>query len=202
MAETYRYISRADIAVGRVMQALGDSGCDDHTVVIFSSDNGSMQGAHRLVGKWNMYEESIRVPLIIRDPRLPDAARGRRSQMALNVDIAPTILALAGLPLPPAIQGLDLRPILRDPEAAGRTDWHYDHDLESESTGKPLPRCGGVRTERWKYVRYKDTHPVQEELFDLQADPPEEHNLTPDPALAGRLATLRARCDQLRDLAK
>jgi len=202
MAETYRYISRADIAVGRVMQALRDSGCDDHTVVIFSSDNGSMEGAHRLVGKWNMYEESIRVPLIIRDPRLPAAACGRRSQMALNIDIAPTILALAGLALPPAIQGLDLRPILRDPEAAGRTDWYYEHDVESESTGKPLPRCEGVRTESWKYVRYKDTHPVQEELFDLQADPREEHNLTPDPAQAGRLATLRARCDQLRDLAK
>jgi len=198
MAETYRYISRADIAVGRVMQALRDSGCDDQTVVIFSSDNGSMEGAHRLVGKWNMYEESIRVPLIIRDPRLPSAARGHRSQMALNIDIAPTILALAGLPLPPAIQGMDLRPILRNPEAAGRMDWYYEHDVESESTGKPLPRCEGVRTERWKYVRYKDTRPVQEELFDLQADPREEHNLTTEPEQAATLSALSARCDELR----
>ncbi len=199
IAQTYRYISRADMAVGRIMKALRDQGCDDNTVILFASDNGSMEGAHRLVGKWNMYEESLRVPLIIRDPRLPASSRGRRTQMALNIDLAPTMLALAGLPIPAAMQGSDLQPILRDPTAKGRADWYYEHDvlLDGEK-GKPLPRCEGVRSERWKYIRYKDTQPLQEELFDLQNDPLEEHNLAKEPAHSATLSAMSARCDELR----
>ena len=198
MAQAYRFISRADIAVGRIMQALEDNGFSENTVVIYSSDNGSMEGAHRLVGKWNMYEESIRVPLIIRDPRLPAGSRGRRSQMALNIDIAPTILALAGVPALQTMQGSDLQPILRDPNAKGRNEWYYEHDIELEGAGKPLPRCEGIRTERWKYIRYKDTNPLQEELFDLQSDPLEENNLSTDATHSVTLAHMSARCDELR----
>jgi arylsulfatase A-like enzyme len=199
MAQTYRYISRADITVGRIVKALRDKGCDDNTVILFASDNGSMEGAHRLVGKWNMYEESLRVPLIIRDPRLPASSHGRRNQMALNIDLAPTMLALAGLPIPAAMQGSDLQPILRDAHTAGRADWYYEHDvlLDGEK-GKPLPRCEGVRSEHWKYIRYKDTKPLQEELFDLQKDPLEEHNLAQEPAHATTLTAMSARCDELR----
>ncbi|MBM4155938.1 MAG: DUF4976 domain-containing protein [Lentisphaerae bacterium] len=198
MAQTYRYVCRADLAVGRVMQAVRDAGLDGNTVVFFSSDNGSLDGAHRLHGKWSMYEESIRVPLIVRDPRLPAAARGRRAQMALNIDIAPTMLAMAGVPVPAAMQGMDLRPILADPKTPGRADWYYEHDIQLVGGGKPLPRCEGVRSDRWKYTRYKDTEPAQEELFDLQADPREERNLAGDPAGAKTLASLRARCVELR----
>ena len=195
MAQTYRYIHRADVAVGRIRAALQEQGFDQNTVILFTSDNGSMEGAHRLVGKWNMYEESIRVPLIIRDPRLPAALRGRRSQMALNIDLAPTILALAGLPAPAGMQGLDLQPVLRDPGAKGREAWYYEHDVAGVFKGRPLPRCEGVRTERWKYIRYKGTTPVEEELFDLRTDPLEEHNLVKDARHAETLAGLRSRCD-------
>jgi arylsulfatase A-like enzyme len=93
---------------------------------------------------------------------------------------------------------MDLRPILADPKAAGRADWYYEHDIRLVGGGKPLPRCEGVRTDRWKYVRYKDTEPVQEELFDLQADPLEARNLAGVPVGAERLAALRARCTELR----
>ncbi len=198
MSQIYRYISRADLAVGRVMAALREFGFERNTVVIFTSDNGSMEGAHRLVGKWNMYEESIRVPLIIRDPRLPAATRGRRSQTALNIDLAPTILSLAGVPVPAAMQGADLQPILRDAKAKGRDDWFYQFDVVGPSPRKdhPLPRCEGVHAGRWKYIRYIGTQPLQEELFDLSVDPHEERNLTHDPASAKTLATLRARCDE------
>ncbi len=205
MATNYRYIHRADIAVGRGMDMLRSQGFDRNTVVIFTSDNGSMEGAHRLVGKWNMYEESIRVPLIIRDPRMPDSLCGHRSQMALNIDLAPTMLALAGVPVPAKMQGIDLASILRDPGAKGREDWYYEHDspgFEDSAKGRPLPRCEGVRTERWKYIRYKDTNPVQEELFDLSSDPREEHNLVNDPGHAQTLASLRARCDAYPPLLK
>jgi arylsulfatase A-like enzyme len=204
MAQCYRYIHRADMAVGRIMAALREQGFDQNTVVLFTSDNGSMEGAHRLVGKWNMYEESIRVPLIIRDPRLPAALRGRRSQMALNIDLAPTVLALAGIPIPTTMQGRDLQPVLRDPGAKGREDWYYEHDIAGfeKSKGRPLPRCEGVRTERWKYIRYKDTHPLQEELFDLHADPQEERNFLNDAKYAEMLAGFRSRCDAYPALLK
>lgn len=192
------YTARTDLAVGRILQMLKELNLEDNTVVIFSSDNGSMWGAHGLNGKWNMYEESIRVPMMIRDPRLPASTRGHRSQMALNIDIAPTIVAMAGLPVPGEMQGMDLSPVLRDPAVPGREDWYYEHDVATASKGKPLPRCEGVRTERWKYIRYKDTDPVEEELFDLQTDPLEEHNLAGTPAHAERLNALRARCDALR----
>ena len=198
MAQGYRYISRADIAVGRIMAALKEQGFDNNTVVIHTSDNGSMNGAHRLVGKWNMYEESIRVPYIIRDPRLPEAKGVRRTQMVLNIDLAPTMLAMAGVPVPAGMQGIDLQPVLRDPKAPGREEWYYEHDIVGLSKNMPCPRCEGVRTERWKYIHYKDTQPVVEELFDLKADPMEEHDLAKDPAHAETLAGLRAKCDEYR----
>jgi len=190
MGKTYRDISRADIAVGRVLEALRDKGCDRNTVVLFSSDHGSLSGAHRLVGKWSMYEESIRVPMIIRDPRLPEDTRGRRTQMALNIDLAPTMLALAGVPIPAAMQGMDLGPILRNPGAKGRDEWYYEHDV----TLAGLPRCEGIRTTEWKYTRYKGTDPVQEELFHLSVDPLEENNLVGNTGSASVLASLRTRC--------
>ena len=199
MATVRDYTARTDLAVGRVLQALDDLNLDKNTVVIFTSDNGSMWGAHGLSGKWNMYEESIRVPLMIRDPRLSASTGGHRGQMALNIDIAPTIVAMAGLPVPAGMQGIDLAPILRDPEAQGRTDWYYEHDVGTESKGKPLPRCEGVRSARWKYIRYKGTQPLQEELFDLTNDPLEDNNLANEAEHAATLATVRARCDQLRE---
>ncbi len=204
IAQVYRYISRADIAVGRIMKTLQELHLDTNTVVLFSSDNGSMEGAHRLVGKWNMYEESMAVPLIIRDPRLPADLHGRRSQMALNIDLAPTMLALAGVPVPATMQGMNLQPILQNPKAVGREDFYYEHDTVGldNSQGRPLPRCEGVRTERWSYIHYKDTHPVQEELFDLAADPFEEKNLAADPEQAKTLARFRARCNEYPKLLK
>lgn len=197
MMETRRaFIARTDLAVGRMVQALEELELDDNTVVIFTSDHGSMWGAHGLRGKWNMYEESIRAPLIIHDPRLPaTVARGTRSQMALSIDLAPTMLAMAGVPIPDVMQGSDLIPVLRNPDEEGREDWYYEHDVGTASTGRPLGRCEGVRTNQWKYIRYKDTRPVQEELFDLVADPSEEKNLAKDPRHAEILADLRERCD-------
>jgi arylsulfatase A-like enzyme len=203
LAIAYRYIARADIAVGRVMQMLQDKGCADNTVVIYSSDHGFLLGEHGLVGKWSMYEESVRVPYIIRDPRLAIDKRGRRSQVALNIDIAPTILSLAGVPIPQEMQGQNLMPILLDPAISGREDWYYEHDIHLlYDPGTPLPKCEGVRNERWKYIRQKDTAPLQEELFDLKHDPQEEHNLANDPAHAATLSMMSKRCDELKKIVR
>jgi len=195
----YRLITRADLAVGQIMEAVGELGFDGNTVVIFTSDNGEMQGAHGLAGKWLMYEESIRVPLIIRDPRLPSQLRGRRCrETALGIDLAPTMLALAGVPAPKAMQGRDLGPLLRGEPVDWRDDWYYEHTY-AHPPQHPIPRTEGVRTEQWKYTRYTDFDPPYEQLFDLAADPGEEANLAGDPSRAETLAQLRARCDEYRE---
>jgi len=199
MRKLHGYTSRADLAMGQIRQALKQRGLDKNTVIIHTSDNGSMDGAHGLGGKWLMYEESIRVPLVIMDPRLPVSARGRRKQMALNIDLAPTILAMAGIPASDTMQGIDLQPILSDPEAKGREDWYYEHVYNTSPPRRPIPRCEGVRTDRWKYIRYTDPKPPLEQLFDLDADPLEEKDLAGDPIHVDTLLSLRARCGDHRE---
>jgi arylsulfatase A-like enzyme len=170
----YRLITGVDRVVGRVIAEIDRQGLADNTVYVFSSDNGFYLAEHGLAGKWFPHEESIRVPLLISDPRLPDASRGlRRNEMALNIDIAPTLLSLAGLPASNYMHGRDLLPLLRGEKPAWRRDWFYEHDFENIA----IPRSEGVRTERWKYAIYTETKPVFEELYDLSKDPREENNL-------------------------
>lgn len=189
-------ITRADQAVGEIMQALRRTGVDRNTVVFFTSDNGHMAGAHGLSGKWLMYEESIRVPLIVRDPRRPGAARDRRrSEMVLNVDVAPTILSLASVQIPAEVEGRDLTPLLRGRDVPWREDWFYEHSF-TLADGPPIPRTEGIRTTAWKYIRYPDANPVCEQLFDLSTDPHERRDRTGDVVHADMLRRLRRRCDE------
>ena len=199
MRERYAYVSRADLAVGRICGAIKDQGLEANTVVMHISDNGSLEGAHGLGGKWLMYEESIRVPFIIRDPRLPTEKRGRRTQMVLGIDIAPTILSMANVPVPKGMQGEDLVPLLYDNQATGREDWYYEHDFTLPSPNKQIPKSEGVRTERFKFIRYTDQQSPLEQLFDLVADPHEEHDLVSDPTHSATLEKLRSRCDEYRE---
>ena len=186
----YRMISAVDAGIGRLRDALDARGLADNTVVILIGDNGYFLGERGYAGKWTMHDLSTRVPLIVHDPR-PGARHGWTvDDFALNVDLAPTILALAGVPAPPAMQGRSLRPLL-----AGRTpsDWRDEVFTEHLWDFDPIPRTEAVRTRRWKYIRYLD-HPEYEELYDLERDPREERNLAGDAAHAARLAELQARC--------
>jgi arylsulfatase A-like enzyme len=195
----YRLISRADLALGRILAALRETGFEDNTVVIFSSDHGDLMGAHGLMGKWLMYEESIRVPLIIRDPRLPKQLRGRRcAEMALSIDLAPTMLALAQVPIPDSVQGRDLTPLLRGEQLEWRDHWYYEHVYNTNPPRRPIPKCEGVRTRHWKYTRYPESDPPYEQLFDLEADPLERQNLASQAESAEKLAELRSLCDRYR----
>ncbi len=181
------------------MAALRRLNLDGNTVVIFTSDNGSLRGAHGLWGKWIPYEESIRVPPIVRDPRAPVASRGgTRDQMTLNTDIAPTILGLAGLPPAEAMQGRGLGPILQDGKIAGRDDWYYEHTYNPNPPRLPIAPSEAVRTRQWKYARYTKETPAFEQLFDLEKDPGERHNLAGHSAHQLTLAKLRTRCAALR----
>jgi len=189
----YRMITGVDSAVGRLRKQLRTLGLDRNTVIVLMGDNGYFLGERGFAGKWLMYEPSLRVPLIVYDPRRPAAKGGAvLEQMALNIDVAPTLLAMAGLPVPPAMQGESLMPLLDGRKTAWRTEMFCEHLLKNPA----IPQSEGVRTERWKYFRYRD-HEGFEELYDLTADPMEKHNLASDEAHKRQLQTLRRRCDEM-----
>jgi arylsulfatase A-like enzyme len=191
MRSLYRLLAGVDIAVGRIMAALRDLGADDNTVVMFTSDHGSFYGEHNFGGKWLMNEESIRSPMIVRDPRLGAELRGITcDEMVLNIDLCPTLLALAGIPVPLGIQGRSLLPLIQgDRRSPWRTEWFYEHHYLPTM----IAPSEGIRTDRWKYVRYTDAQPPYEQLFDLRADPREQNNLATQPDHFATLQALRQR---------
>jgi arylsulfatase A-like enzyme len=197
MRAYFRMIGGVDHAIGRVLDALRELGLADNTVVIYSADNGFYMGDRGFAGKWSHYEESLRVPLIVYDPRLPPAGHGLvRDEMALNVDLAPTMLALAGLPVPARYQGLDLRPLI---EGRRPPDWRGDFFCEHLMDHPDIPKWEGVRGERYVYARYFEQDPPFEFLHDLRTDPDQLLNLADDPGYAPVLERMRTRLDALRD---
>jgi arylsulfatase A-like enzyme len=114
--------------------------------------------------------------------------------MALNIDLAPTMLEYAGVGIPDSMQGRSLRPLVEGKAPAWRTDWFYEHHTAT----KIIPPSEGVRTERWTYLRWMASEPAVEELYDLQTDPLQEHNLAARPEHRETLMRLRARWEQLR----
>ncbi len=199
LRDYYRLITGVDREVGRIVAELELRGLAGNTVIVFTADNGFALGDRGMADKWFMYEEDIRVPAFVFDPRMPKAAPGRRSKaMILNVDFAPTMLALAGVPVPPVMQGRSLVPHLKgEPPKDWRTEFFYEH----HSVAARIPKSEGVRTERWKYLRWIAETPVKEELYDLQTDPLEEHNLLNDPKHTTLLAELRGKWERhSRDL--
>ncbi len=191
----YRLVTGLDREVGRIVAALEQLGLADNTILVFSSDNGFFLGERGMADKWLMYEESIRVPLIVFDPRLPREKRGRSvTPMALNIDLAPTMLDYAGVAVPNTMQGRSLRPLVEGLAPAWRADWFYEH----HTLPKIIPPSEGVRTEHWAYLRWMGREPVVEELYDLRADPLQEHNLAGRPEHRAMLARLGARWEELR----
>jgi len=170
----YRLVTGIDRVVGRLRAELEKRGLADTTAIVYTGDNGFFLGEYGLAGKWTPHEASIRVPLLVYDPRLPEEARGRtRPEMALNIDIAPTLLELTGLEPSASMQGESLVPLVRGEGPEWRTEFFYEHLFEHPR----LPKMEGVRTEEWKYIRYVDEDPAIEELYDLGRDPQELENL-------------------------
>jgi arylsulfatase A-like enzyme len=200
MKAYYRMATELDATCGRVLEELKKQGVLDHTLVIFTGDNGYFHGEHGLADKWYPYQESIRVPLIVRDPRLPAARRGKTNdELVLNVDLAPTILAATGVPAPATMQGRDFAPLyLASQPPAWRDEFFYEHATIKNTDF--IPSSQALVRKDVKYIYWPDFQ--QEELFDLQADPSEEHNLAADPAQTDRLAKLRARFEELKAQAR
>ncbi|WP_339746997.1 sulfatase [uncultured Rubinisphaera sp.] len=188
----YRLIAGLDETVAAIRKKLDEKGFAENTVIIYTSDNGFYLGDRGLAGKWYMHEESIRLPLIIFDPRLPESERNmRRSEMVLNIDISPTIFDLAGLPIPAKVQGKSLLPLLKHGDPNWRDSFVYEHRVPI----KTIPESEGLRTKRWSYVRYVETDPPTEQLFDLEADPLEENDLAVLPGMQPLLNRFRNALD-------
>ena len=191
-----RMVSGVDDAVGRLRAELKRLGLDRNTIVFFTSDNGMFFGERGLSDCWLLYEESIRVPLILYDPRA-DSPSGRdrlREEMILNIDLAPTILRYAGLKELPRMDGRDFGGMLAtDRPKPWRRDFLCEHLFEHEK----IPKSVGVRGLEWKYIRYFEEEPLHEELYHLKSDPHESTDLARDPRHAQDLERMRRRCDAL-----
>ena len=193
----FRMITGLDRNIGRVWDELEKLGIEDNTVIIFTGDNGYFLGSRGFSGKWNHYEESLRVPLVVYDPRLQKDKRGKIvEKFALNVDIPATIMALAqNGEQPTEYQGRSLLPLIEGKAVTWRTDFFAEHLFHRFD----IPKWEGVRTDRYKYARYFENLPAGEFLFDLHLDPLELNNLAKDPTSGLLLRVMRERTDNLRD---
>ncbi len=174
MKAYYRMLTEMDLAIGKIIQELKSQGVYENTLVIFMGDNGYFQSDHMLADKWYPYEESIRVPLVVHDPRLPASKRNSwNNEFVLNIDIAPAIIAVAGEPIPSAIQGQDFSPLYLDRKAPKwRQDFYYEHPVVNNVSF--IPSSEALVTHRNKYIYWPDYK--TEEYFDLMKDRFEEHN--------------------------
>lgn len=183
----FRCISAADDNLGRILQTLDDLKLSANTIVIFASDNGYYLGEHGLGDKRSAYEESMRIPLIVRYPQ--KGARGKAlDELVLNTDLAPTLLDFAGVAVPKQMQGRSWRPLLEGKPAEWRRAFFYAYFYENPFA---IPTVTAVRTEKAKLIKYPG-HDDWTEVFDLERDPYEIKNLAREPAAATLRGELEA----------
>ncbi len=198
MRAYFRMISGIDHVVGRLLAQLEKQGFADNTVIIFTADNGYYLGDRGFAGKWTHYEQSLRVPLIIYDPRLPENKRGRvLEELALNSDLASTIIDVAGLPVPDTHTGRSLASLVRGEDVS---DWRTDFLCEFLAVPATIPRWEGVRHTDWFYARYYvngANEPPFEFLHDLENDPDQRINLALKLKDSDAMKQIRAHCDEL-----
>ncbi|WP_319481417.1 sulfatase-like hydrolase/transferase [uncultured Draconibacterium sp.] len=187
----YRMIYGVDMEITSIRKKLAEKGLDDNTVIILMGDNGFFLGERQISGKWLMYDNSIRVPLIIYDPRVKE--HKDIDDMALNIDVPATIADLVGVKVPEMWQGKSLMPVVSgEKKSIDRDTILIEHLWEFES----IPPSEGVRTDDWKYMRYVNDKSL-EELYNLKDDPKETNNLINDPKYKDVLLELRAKSDEL-----
>jgi arylsulfatase A-like enzyme len=179
LADYYAVISHTDAQIGRILEALHRTGKFENTVVVFSSDNGLAVGKHGLMGKQNLYEHSIRVPLIIAGPGIPDGEM--RDHLCYIFDIYPTLCERAGLATPSTVQFHSLNDII---DGDGLT--HREHLYFAFMSWQRA-----VRNERFKLIEYCVNEQRYTQLFDLRTDPDELVNLAGNPEFAEQLKLLR-----------
>jgi len=195
MKDYLKTVKSLDDNVGRLLNELEKEGLLENTIVIYASDQGFYMGEHGWFDKRFMYEESMRTPLIMRLPEGWDC-RGEISQLVQNIDYTPTFLELAGLPVPEDVQGVSLVPLLKGEKPA---DWRkslYYHYYEYPAEHM-VCRHYGVRTERYKLIHFYEDIDAWE-LYDLQNDPMEMHNLYGKPGTEELTRELKTELEKLQ----
>ncbi|NLX14707.1 MAG: sulfatase [Phycisphaerales bacterium] len=201
MVRAYRgTILSVDDSVGRIYDYLKDAGELDNTLIIFTTDNGLLEGEHGMVDKRTMHEASIRLPLVVRYPGLtPPNAPKLIDEQVLTIDFAPSILDICGAEPLDQTHGRSWKKLVQHGDSEWRTSWYYEYDYESQFPYTPNVR--GIRTDRWKYVRYPhgDGSPDRHlaELYEIRSDPAERRNLINDPNYAPVVAQLHHELNRL-----
>ena len=205
-----RAVTSIDNFVGKLRQQLETMGVADNTIIVFASDHGLLLGEHGLGGKTFLYEESIRIPMIIYSPYLTKTQQNKKiDQLVVGQDIPATILDMCGLEIPQTYQGKSTLPLIEGKSI----DWRKEIFCENLFTQQGYPRMEAVRGEKWKYIRYfskendRDQYlpdasingekPIYEELFNLQNDPKEHENLAENIEYQTVLKNYRERCQKL-----
>ena len=192
----FRMISGVDHVVGRVQKALQELELADNTVIIYMGDNGYYMGDRGFAGKWSHYEQSLRVPLVIHDPRSAGEFQGLElDSVALNIDVPATMLDLAGVPIPASYQG---RSLVALQSGDTPSDWRSDFFCEHLMEHKAIPQWEGVRDTRYVYARYFGQDPDFVFLHDLEADPDQLVNLANNPEYRNVLQQMSKRCDAFK----
>jgi arylsulfatase A-like enzyme len=190
-AEYYAMISHLDAGVGRVLDALDETGRADDTVIVFAGDNGLAVGRHGLMGKQSLYEHSVHVPLLMSGPGIPSGEE--RDAFAYLLDIFPTLCDLVGIETPGSVEGRSLAPVIADVGASVRDHLSFAY--------RHLHR--GARDERWKLIEYLVEGVRTTQLFHLEEDPWEMNDLSSSPAHVAEVERLRSwlagRCAELDD---
>lgn len=200
MRAYFRMISGYDNVVKRVIDALKEKGLEKNTIIIYSADNGYYMGNRGFAGKWSHYDESLRVPLIIYDPRIPEEETGNTSdKIALNIDIPATILDFAGISQPEHYQGVSLLPVLNNENTE---TWRESFLCEHRMGHKQIPKYVGLRGKRYVYANYYEQDPPYEYLHDLQNDPNQLENLATNPEYKELLRNIRTECKKLENKLK
>jgi len=186
LADYYAMISHADDRIGAVLDVLKATGKYENTIIVFAGDNGLALGRHGLMGKQNVYDHSVHVPLMLAGPGV--GAGETNDAMCYLLDIFPTLCDLCNLDCPATVEGLSLAPVLAGQAGTRREMLHFAY--------KDLHRA--VQDDRWKLIEYAANGKRTTQLFDLETDPLEMNDLAADPACATHLARLRGELQRWR----
>lgn len=200
MKNYFRLATEVDATCGRILAELDEQGVTDNTLIIFTTDNGYYHAEHGLADKWYPHQESIRVPLIIKDPRMAKSKAGSSNdEFTLNVDLAPTILEATGIAIPATMQGRALSLLyLADKAPEWRQEFFYEHPMLNRTDF--IPASEALVRKDWKYFYWPEFE--REQLFNLKDDPIEERDLAKEPDHAEKLAEMRTRFSELKAAAK
>jgi arylsulfatase len=210
MKNLLRMATEVDQVCGELIQELKQQGVYNNTLIIFTTDNGMLHGEHGMSDKWYAFEESIKVPLIVHDPRMPSNMHGKTNgDFTLSIDLAPTILSAAQIPVPSGMQGRDISPLYMKEAASASASWRQDFFYEWTQGGpdavhhpRLIPAVFALVKKGYKYVYWPQSQ--YEQLFDNARDPFEENDIYNDTATTNSemLLEMKARYAHLKESAQ